>query len=67
MNGKLRQDVVIGQKVKIVEKRNQRSGEMTEGLVQEILTNSRSHPWGIKVRLASGKVGRVKEIVSDPI
>ncbi|MHA2404158.1 MAG: YwbE family protein [Candidatus Kariarchaeaceae archaeon] len=67
MNGKLRQDIVIGQKVKIVEKRNQSSGELTEGLVQKILTNSQSHPWGIKVRLTSGKVGRVKQIFSDPI
>ncbi len=62
MNGKLRKDVVIGMKVKIVEKRNQRSGEVTEGVVQNILTNSRSHPWGIKVRLTSGKVGRIKQI-----
>lgn len=65
MNGKLRKNVVIGMKVNIVEKQNQRSGKLTEGVVQKILTNSSSHPWGIKVKLNSGKVGRVKEIIDE--
>ncbi|MHA2252477.1 MAG: YwbE family protein [Candidatus Kariarchaeaceae archaeon] len=63
MDVKLRKNIVIGLKVNIVEKRNQRSGTLTEGIVQDILTNSRSHPWGIKVRLTSGKVGRIKQII----
>lgn len=67
MDGKLRKNIVIGMKVNIVEKRNQRSGKMTEGLVQTILTNSRSHPWGIKIRLTSGKVGRIKQIMNESI
>ena len=51
-----------GQKVKIVLKQDQRSGNLTEGIVKDILTNSPTHPHGIKVRLADGQVGRVKEI-----
>ena len=62
MNGNSRDDVKIGGKVKIVEKQNQRSGQLTEGIVKDILTNSKAHPHGIKVRLEDGKVGRVKEI-----
>jgi uncharacterized repeat protein (TIGR03833 family) len=52
-------------KVRVVEKQNQRSGKMTEGIVQRILTNSPTHPHGIKVMLESGIVGRVKEIVNE--
>lgn len=62
MNGQLREDIKIGSKVKIVEKQNQRSGELTPGIVKDILTNSKTHPHGIKVRLEDGRVGRVKEI-----
>ena len=50
-------------KVRVVEKQNQRSGKLTEGIVQRILTNSPHHPHGIKVMLVDGIVGRVKEIV----
>ena len=50
-------------KVRVVEKQNQRSGKLTEGIVQRILTNSLHHPHGIKVMLDNGIVGRVKEIV----
>ena len=50
-------------KVRVVEKQNQRTGKLTEGIVQRILTNSPHHPHGIKVMLNSGIVGRVKEIV----
>jgi uncharacterized repeat protein (TIGR03833 family) len=51
-----------GIKVKIVLKKDQRSGKLTEGVVKDILTKSPSHPHGLKVRLTSGEIGRVKEI-----
>ena len=50
-------------KVRVVEKQNQRTGQLTEGVVQRILTNSPTHPHGIKVMLDNGIVGRVKEIL----
>lgn len=59
-----RSEIRPGLRVQIVEKHNQRSGALTEGVVAEILTNSATHPHGIKVRLADGKVGRVQAIVS---
>ncbi|MCC7429936.1 YwbE family protein [bacterium] len=62
MNGKNRTDVKIGLKVSIVLKEHQRTGKLTEGIVKNILTNSQNHPHGIKVRLESGEVGRVKDI-----
>jgi uncharacterized repeat protein (TIGR03833 family) len=64
MNGKNRADIKPGLRVKIVQKQDQRSGKLTEGTVRDILTNSSTHPHGIKVRLESGIVGRVKEILS---
>ena len=63
MDGKNRKDINVGQKVKVVQKQDQRSGELTEGIVSRILTNSATHPHGIKVKLEDGRVGRVKEIV----
>ena len=60
MDGRSRKNIKIGQHVSIVQKHHQRSGELTEGIVQRILTNSANHPHGIKVRLESGEVGRVK-------
>ena len=63
MNGKARSAIKPGTHVKVVQKQDQRTGKLTEGIVQNILTNSASHPHGIKVRLESGIVGRVKEIV----
>ncbi len=63
MDGKTRLNIDKGLKVKIVLKKDQRSGKLTEGIVQNILTNSANHPHGIKVRLTSGDVGRVKEIL----
>ena len=63
MDGKRRDSISIGAKVRIVQKQHQRSGETTEGVVKDILTNSPSHPHGIKVRLESGEVGRVKELL----
>ena len=63
MNGKKRFDIKVGLKVKIVLKQDQRSGKLTEGIVKDILTNSPTHPHGIKVRTTSGDVGRVQEII----
>lgn len=62
MEGRSRANIKVGIKVQIVEKQNQKTGDLTEGIVKDILTNSRTHPHGIKVRLEDGKVGRVKEI-----
>jgi len=63
MNGTKRTDVKIGMLVKIVMKEDQRTGKLTEGIVKDILTKSPGHPHGIKVRLETGEIGRVKEIV----
>lgn len=63
-NGNKRSEIKIGQRVKIVLKNDQRTGKLTEGIVKDILTNSGNHPHGIKVRLKSGEVGRVKEIIN---
>lgn len=62
MDGRLRKDIHIGTKVRVVRKEDQRTGRLTEGVVADILTRSAAHPHGIKVRLESGIVGRVKEI-----
>ena len=63
MNGTTRSNIKPGAKVRIVLKQDQRTGKLTEGLVKDILTKSPTHPHGIKVRLQSGLVGRVKEIL----
>jgi uncharacterized repeat protein (TIGR03833 family) len=65
MNGTNRSDITPGAHVKIVQKQDQSSGKLTEGIVKDILTKSASHPHGIKVRLQSGIVGRVKEIADN--
>lgn len=65
MNGKNRKDITAGTEVKIVLKADQRTGKLTSGVVKDILTNSSSHPHGIKVRLMDGQVGRVQEIVNS--
>ena len=62
MSGPPREDIKPGLKVLIVLKKDQRSGKLTEGIVKDILTKSPTHPHGIKVRLESGEVGRVKKI-----
>ena len=62
MDGTRRSDIKPGVKVAIVLKKDQRSGNLTEGIVKDILTNSPTHPHGIKVRFESGDIGRVKEI-----
>lgn len=65
MDGTKRSHVKVGLKVKVVKKQHQATGTLTSGVVQKILTNSSNHPHGIKVKLQSGVVGRVKEILSD--
>jgi len=62
LDGTRRKHITPGLRVFIVLKQDQRSGKRTEGIVQDILTKSATHPHGIKVRLESGAVGRVKEI-----
>ena len=65
MSGTNRSDIHVGLDVQIVLKQDQRSGKLTQGTVEKILTNSPTHPHGIKVRLTSGDVGRVKEILTN--
>jgi uncharacterized repeat protein (TIGR03833 family) len=65
MNGTRRSDLKPGIRVSVILKKDQRTGKLTEGIVKTILTNSPSHPHGIKVRLESGEVGRVKEILAS--
>jgi uncharacterized repeat protein (TIGR03833 family) len=60
MDGTKRSDIKPGMKVVIVLKTDQRTGKLTEGVVKNILTKSPNHPHGVKVRLESGQVGRVK-------
>ncbi len=65
MNGNYRKNIRTGLLVRIVMKEDQRSGDLTEGYVRDILTNAPQHPHGIKVRLDTGEVGRVKEIIDE--
>jgi len=65
MNGKNRKDISIGLEVEIVQKQDQKSGELTEGFVSRILTKSSFHPHGIKVQLEAGEVGRVQNIIEE--
>jgi uncharacterized repeat protein (TIGR03833 family) len=65
MNGTERKDIKPGLQVEIVLKQDQRSGKVTRGVVKDVLTKSSHHPHGIKVRLETGEIGRVKEIVED--
>ena len=62
MDGTKRSNIRPGLHVSIVLKKDQQTGKLTKGIVRDILTNSPAHPHGIKVRLESGEVGRVKEI-----
>jgi uncharacterized repeat protein (TIGR03833 family) len=64
MSVPLRKDIQPGMRVQVVEKHNQRSGNLSEGVVMRILTKSPSHPHGIKVLLEDGRVGRVQEVIS---
>jgi uncharacterized repeat protein (TIGR03833 family) len=65
MDGKKRSDIAPGTRVQVVQKQDQRSGKLTEGTVQDILTRSATHPHGIKVRLVGGVIGRVKTILDQ--
>jgi uncharacterized repeat protein (TIGR03833 family) len=65
MNGRHRNDLKPGLEVEIVLKEDQRTGKRTSGIVRDILTKSPQHPHGIKVRLETGEVGRVKEIKNE--
>ena len=62
LDGGLRKNITVGSQVEVVQKQNQRTGILTEGIVQRILTKSANHPHGIKVELESGQVGRVKYV-----
>ena len=64
MDGKNRRDIMPGNEVGIVLKKDQRTGKLTRGFVKDVLTRSARHPHGIKVRLTDGQVGRVKKILS---
>ena len=65
MDARNRKNIRIGQLVEVVQKNDQRTGNTTEGIVRRILTKSSNHPHGIKVKLDSGIVGRVKNILDD--
>lgn len=65
MNGQNRSDIREGLEVDIVLKQDQRTGQLTRGIVADILTSSPFHPHGIKVRLESGEVGRVQNIINN--
>ncbi len=67
MDGTIRDNISSGLHVAIVLKKDQKTGKLTTGVVQRILTNSRTHPHGIKVRLESGEIGRVKEILDQKV
>lgn len=65
MDGRIRKNIHTGLLVEIVQKKDQHTGILTEGLVRRILTNAPHHPHGIKVQLDTGEVGRVKNIPED--
>ncbi|MDQ1235686.1 putative repeat protein (TIGR03833 family) [Paenibacillus sp. SORGH_AS306] len=67
MSGQTRANIKAGIEVDIVLKQDQRTGKLTRGIVKDILTNSPNHPHGIKVRLQSGDVGRVKHIINSTV
>ena len=64
-DGRNRNDIKIGLEVEVVQKKDQRSGNLTNGFVKKILTKSSFHPHGIKVMLETGEVGRVQEILQE--
>ena len=65
MNNLKRTDIKKGNRVRIVQKKDQRTGKLSEGIVKDILTKSTTHSHGIKVRLENGQVGRVKVLLDD--
>ena len=66
MDGRNRKNIKPGLEVDIVLKKDQRTGRLTRGIVQDLLTRSARHPHGIKVRLADGQIGRVKNVMGIP-
>ena len=64
-DGRKRSNISIGSLVEIVQKHDQRTGNLTEGVIRRILTNSQNHSHGIKVQLESGEVGRVKNVLNS--
>jgi len=65
MSGRNRSDIKAGIRVQVVQKQDQRTGKLTEGIVKDLLTKSSTHPHGIKVRLTNGVVGRVKGVLPE--
>jgi len=65
MDGKYKKDIKPGMEVSIILKKDQRTGSLTEGIVQDVLTKSPFHPHGIKVRLTTGDVGRVRVVKTE--
>lgn len=65
MKGTIRKNIQRGLEVEIVQKHHQRTGELTHGFVKDILTSAPQHPRGIKVRLDTGEIGRVQEIIGE--
>ena len=65
LTGTLRANINVGSEVEIVQKHHQRSGELTKGFVEKLLTKSPKHTHGIKVRLETGEVGRVKYVIEE--
>lgn len=63
LDGNYRTNIQIGNRVEIVQKHDQRSGNLTQGIVKRVLTKSSNHPHGIKVQLKSGEIGRAKTIL----
>jgi uncharacterized repeat protein (TIGR03833 family) len=63
MDGTKRSDIKPGLRVGVIQKQDQRTGKLTEGIVKDLLTSSPTHPHGIKVRLEDGVVGRVKKLI----
>lgn len=63
LSGNNRKNIQSGSTVEIVQKHHQKSGELTDGIVKRILTNSATHPHGIKVQLETGEIGRVKNVL----
>ena len=65
-DGRIRKNVLIGSQVQIILKQDQKNRHLTKGTIEALLTNAEKHPHGIKVRLRSGKVGRIQKILSVP-
>jgi len=65
MNGQNRKDIYPGLEVDIILKKDQRSGQLTRGIVERLLTSAAYHSRGIKVRLDDGQIGRVAFIVDE--